>query len=130
MTDCVLLPQALAQAMRLLADAARPAEACGLLVGQERHVLGLAPSRNLAEQADAFELDTVLHLRLQRRLRGSGRAVIGVWHSHPLSLAEPSARDVAGAWDESLVWLITGTDGTRAWQPGAGGFCELGIRAP
>jgi len=130
MTDCVLLPEALARAMRLLADAARPAEACGLLVGQERRVLGLAPSRNLAEQADAFELDTAMHLRLQRRLRGSGRAVIEVWHSHPLSLAEPSARDVAGAWDDSLVWLITGTDGTRAWQAAAGGFRELGIRVP
>jgi len=129
-SGCVLLPGPLAQAMRLLADAARPAEACGLLVGQGRRVLALAPSRNLADGMDAFELDTAMHLKLQRRLRGSGRAVIGVWHSHPRTPAEPSPRDAAGAWDESLVWLITGADGTRAWQPAAGGFRELAIRAP
>lgn len=124
-----MLPESLAGAMRRLADAARPAEACGLLVGQGWRVAGLAPSRNLAEDADAFELDTALQLRLQRRLRGSGRAVIGVWHSHPRTRAEPSARDAAGAWDESLLWLITGTDGTRAFLPGPAGFRELAVHA-
>lgn len=128
MSGLVLLPPALAEAMRCLRDAWRPAEACGLLVGQERRILGLAPSRNLAEAPDSFELDSALHLRLQRRLRGTGRAVIGVWHSHPRTPAEPSERDLAGAWDDSLLWLITGAEGTRAWLPGEGGFREIAVR--
>lgn len=128
MNEPILLPRALAEAMRQLAEAARPAEACGLLVGQGRRVTGLAPSRNLSDAADAFELDAAMHLSLQRRLRDTGRTVIGVWHSHPLSPARPSARDAAGAWDASLVWLITGTDGTRAWLAAADGFRELRIQ--
>lgn len=127
MTDTVFLPAELRIAMRRLADAACPGEACGLLVGKGSVVMALAPSANLADAPDAFEIDTALRLRLQRRLRGRARAVIGVWHSHPRTRAEPSARDIAGAWEPDLIWLITGTDGTRAWRPDAGGFRELAL---
>lgn len=111
-------------AMRRLADAARPREACGLLLGTVGRIIALAPSRNLAAADDAFEIDTAMHLRLQR----TTRSVIGVWHSHPRGPAVPSARDLAGAWDPALLWLITGIDGTRAWTVGAKGFDELPIR--
>jgi proteasome lid subunit RPN8/RPN11 len=118
------VPRDLLAAMQRLAATACPAEACGLLLGTPRRITALAPSRNLATAEDAFEIDTALHLRLQR----TTRAVVGVWHSHPRGPAVPSARDQAGAWDPSLLWLITGADGTRAWQPGTSGFDELSIR--
>lgn len=127
----VVLPAALARAMARLAAAAWPREACGLLVGQaagaEVIVTGLAPSRNRAAAADAFEIDTALRLALQRRLRREGEAVIGVWHSHPAGPAMPSARDAAGAWEAGLIWLITAGETTTAWQAlGAGaGFTPV-----
>jgi proteasome lid subunit RPN8/RPN11 len=127
-SEAVLLPADLDRAMRRLAAAAAPREACGLLVGRGTAVAALAPSANLAGADDAFELDTALRLALQRRLRGSARQVTGVWHSHPRTRAEPSARDAAGAWEPALLWLITGTDGTRAWRPEADGFRELPVR--
>jgi proteasome lid subunit RPN8/RPN11 len=123
----VRLPGDIAAALPRLAAAALPREACGLMTGQVREGVllldGLAPSRNLAEAEDAFELDTALHLRLQRMTR----AVAAVWHSHPNGAAVPSARDAAGAWDAGLVWLITAGAETRAWQPeGEGrGFLPL-----
>lgn len=110
--------------MQRLATAAAPREACGLLLGTRGRITALAPSRNLAASADAFEIDTALHLRLQR----TTRSVVGVWHSHPRGPAVPSARDQAGAWDAALLWLITGSDGTRAWRLAAHGFGELPIR--
>ncbi len=125
----VLLPRAIADAMPRLAAAALPREACGLLIGRKDGdalvIDGLAPSRNLAADEDAFELDTALHLRLQRLTR----AVAGVWHSHPGGRAIPSARDAAGAWDAALVWLITAGDETTAWAPdGEGrGFAPLSL---
>lgn len=127
MIRTVRLHPAIAAALPRLAAAALPREACGLLTGRREGgtlVLdGLAPSRNLAAEVDAFEIDTSLHLRLQRETR----AVAAVWHSHPSGRAEPSARDAAGAWDGALVWLITSAEGTTAWAPrGAGnGFTEL-----
>lgn len=125
----VRLPGEIARALPRLTAAALPREACGLLTGQVKEGVlvldGLAPSRNLAAGDDAFELDTGLHLRLQR----TTRAVAAVWHSHPRGPAVPSARDAAGAWDHGLVWLITAAGETLAWQPaGAGrGFASLAI---
>lgn len=127
MTEALALPPDLLCAMQHLAAAARPREACGLLLGQGARVLALAPSRNLAEAADAFEIDAALQLRLHRQLRGSGQAVTGIWHSHPCSAAVPSARDLAGAWDETLAWVITGTDRTRAWRIADGRPRELAL---
>jgi proteasome lid subunit RPN8/RPN11 len=123
----VRLHPEVAVALPRLAAAALPREACGLLTGRrEGDVLvldGLAPSRNLAEGEHAFELDTALHLRLQR----TTRAVAAVWHSHPRGGATPSARDAASAWDPGLVWLITAAGETSAWLPvGQGaGFAPL-----
>ena len=113
--------------MVALARAAHPREACGLLVGHGAAITGLAPTANLAATEDAFEIDTAAQLRLQRRLRGTGRAIIGVWHSHPRGGAEPSARDLAGAWDAGLVWLITAGGQTRAFAPAPGGFRPLDL---
>jgi proteasome lid subunit RPN8/RPN11 len=118
------VPHDLLAAMARLAASAHPREACGLLLGTPQRIAGLAPSRNLALEADMFEIDTLLHLRLQR----TTRAVVGVWHSHPSGPAVPSARDRAGAWDPALIWLITGPHGTRAWTLHAGRVDEVPIQ--
>lgn len=116
----VAVPGDLLAALPRLAAAALPREACGLLVGHAGAdrvaVTGLAPSRNLAEATDAFEIDTALQLALQRRLRGTAEAVVGVWHSHPTGAPTPSARDAEGAWETGLAWLITSGEETAAWR--------------
>lgn len=123
----VVLPRAIAAALPRLAAAALPREACALMTGRRAGdalvIDGLAPSHNLAVAEDAFEIDTALHLRLQR----ATRAVAAIWHSHPEGAAVPSARDAAGAWDGGLVWLITARGETTAWLPvGEGrGFTPL-----
>lgn len=122
------IPADLLAAMRRLAQAAAPREACGLLLGGGERVLALAPSRNLAAAKDAFEIDTALHLRLQRLARARpGRNVLGVWHSHPRGPAVPSARDLAGAWDPGLAWLITAAEGTRGWRLRDQSFVEISL---
>lgn len=115
----VALPPDLRTALPRLAASAWPREACGLLVGRATAdgvaVTGLAPSRNLAAENDAFEIDTAMRLALQRRLRGRGEGVVGVWHSHPAGAPVPSARDAEGAWEGGLAWLITSGEETTAW---------------
>jgi proteasome lid subunit RPN8/RPN11 len=116
----VAVPGDLLRALPRLAAAAMPREACGLLVGRAAAdgvtVTGLAPSRNLAAAEDAFEIDAALQLALQRQLRGTAEAVVGVWHSHPTGAPTPSARDVEGAWEAGLAWLITAGEETAAWR--------------
>jgi proteasome lid subunit RPN8/RPN11 len=45
-------------------------------------------------------------------LRGTGRAVVGVYHSHPATPAEPSISDVAEAHYAEFIYLIVSLLGT------------------
>lgn len=99
-----------------------PREACGLLVGRmmetgEAVVETVEAVANLSKADDAFELDPVARIALQRRLReaGEGRAVIGHYHSHPFGESHPSVRDLARADESGLIWLIvsSGPEGVR-----------------
>ncbi len=105
-------------------EAAYPDEACGLLVGHddvvdaERSVTvtRAEPSTNVVEgdRASHFEVDPALRLRLQKELRGGPERVIGIYHSHPDSSAQPSATDLDAAWEPDLVWLVTSVLGGQA----------------
>jgi proteasome lid subunit RPN8/RPN11 len=127
-----------------LARAAYPHEACGLLVGRVTGdgdavlVTRIAESRNLAapERPDRFEIDPALQFSLMRDLRGTGEAIVGVYHSHPNGRPQPSPRDLADARDPDLVWVITGLTAqsaaeTRAFRlaPDGSRFEEIGLAA-
>lgn len=103
---------------RLVAEARRacPEECCGLLEGvregEEVTVLALHPAANVADDPKTgFLIDPVLHLRLARVLRGTGREIVGCYHSHPAGRAEPSARDREGGGEAGFVWIIAGVAG-------------------
>ena len=108
------LPGALRAQLLAEAHAAYPKECCGLIEGV-RHadgieVLALHPARNLAAGNDRFEIDPTEHIGLLKRLRGSGREIVGCYHSHPGGTAEPSETDRAGAGEDGFVWLIVAID--------------------
>lgn len=112
------------------ARAAHPQEACGLILGRADGWVAdeLAPCDNVAEAPEReFEIDPKSLLHWYRSLRGTERAVIGVYHSHPTGRAEPSATDAARAWDPDLVWLIVAGEAVTAWRPAAGGFTALDL---
>lgn len=100
------------EAIVAAAEASYPDEACGLLVGRwsaagDCRLRRAVPSANLApDPSAAFEIDPALRLDLQRRLRGGGQRVVGLYHSHPDGPARPSARDLARAWEPGLLWLV------------------------
>ncbi len=127
---------------RILAalEEAYPDEGCGLLIGRRGADGGIeadeiAPSANkAADRRHAFEVDPALILAWHKRLRGTAREIVGVYHSHPDGPAEPSPRDLARAWDPALVWLIAavGPDGAgdlAAFEPApdGGGFRPLAL---
>ena len=112
------------EAVVAAAEACYPDEACGLLVGRwaaagHCHLRWAVPSANLApDPSVAFEIDPALRLDLQRRLRGDGQRVVGLYHSHPDGPARPSARDHARAGEPGLLWLITSVSAGEALRSG------------
>lgn len=131
MSPCLVLPEALKTQLLTEAAAAHPAECCGLLEGVREggvvRITALHPSNNLSPTPQtAFEIDPSLQFSLLRGLRGSGRAVVGCYHSHPNGRAEPSPRDRAQGWEEGFVWVITATGVVAAYQ--APDFSPLAIQ--
>lgn len=119
------------------AEAAFPAECCGLIVGVAEgadavRVTAVHPSPNLALAAtgrrDRFEVDPRLRLRLHRELRGGAEAVIGLYHSHPGHPPEPSATDLAMAWEPELIWVIVAVAEGQAIQVAAHRLAPEGRR--
>lgn len=124
--DSLTLSAALLADLVALGKAAHPEEACALLIGQlngrSAILTRVEPSQNLAPDPKRFfEVDPALHLHLQRTLRGTDEGIIGVWHSHPCGLAEPSAEDRAASAYPGWLWLITDAKGNTAlWQAPVG----------
>lgn len=109
-----------------------PKECCGLIEGVKHEdfiaATALHPVRNLAAEPDRFAIDPGEQFRLLRRLRGSGRAIVGCYHSHPNGAAVPSARDRAGAGEEDFVWLIVGVAASGDVRLAAHLFARGGFR--
>lgn len=122
MKPCSLvLSSALRSQIIAEARAAYPRECCGLIEGVRRadtiEALALHPTRNLATASDRFEIDPAEHIRLLRTLRGTGREIVGCYHSHPDGEPKPSPRDREQASEEDFVWLIASVN--------ADGACEI-----
>jgi proteasome lid subunit RPN8/RPN11 len=85
---------------------AAPNECCGLLLGKDGRIDEAVRTRNVKESPSAFQVDPADHFAAIRRARADGRQVLGAYHSHPRSPAEPSPRDIAEAHDDALVHVI------------------------
>jgi proteasome lid subunit RPN8/RPN11 len=120
-----VLPDALHEQLIAEARAAFPIECCGLIEGTATPegwcATALHGSKNLAaDPAQNFLIDPQVHFDLLRRLRGTDRAIVGCYHSHPGGPSEPSERDRAEAMDNGFVWLIAGEGEVNAYLFGAG----------
>lgn len=122
----VRLPQQLRAQILREAENAGARECCGLVGGARDggifEVAALYPSRNLAAQADRFDIDPRDHLAASKAARASGHRLIGCYHSHPRGRPEPSARDLAGAGEENFLWLIASGGDLAAFVYLCGGF--------
>lgn len=134
MIRSVALSHALREQIGEEARAAFPRECCGLLEGVREgdavRVAAIHPTRNLAETNDRFEIDPAEHIRLLRALRGTGRKIVGCYHSHPHGRAEPSPHDREAAAEDEFVWLIAavrggGESSLAAFAFWNGGFVPL-----
>jgi proteasome lid subunit RPN8/RPN11 len=75
---------------------AAPHECCGLLLGRGGEIVEAVRARNIADDpATRFLVDPKDHFDGMRAARERGLDVVGFYHSHPHSPAEPSETDLA-----------------------------------
>jgi desampylase len=84
-----------------------PHECCGLLLGRDGHVADAMRARNIAaDPSTQFLIDPEDHFAARRAARRRGLDVVGFYHSHPSSPAEPSERDRAEFTYAGHLYLI------------------------
>jgi proteasome lid subunit RPN8/RPN11 len=90
-----------------------PNECCGVLLGGEGEVAAAVPITNVAsDPRRRYELSPAEHIAQIKKCRersssGSRVEVVGVYHSHPHTSAEPSPTDLREAWP-NFVYVIAG----------------------
>ena len=92
----------------------QPRECCGLLIGEDGRIVASLRATNLADSPSRFLIDPKDHIDASRTARAKGLDVIGFYHSHPHSAADPSATDVAEATYPDAVQLIGALKDKRA----------------
>lgn len=125
--------------LRRLAEISYPFEACGLLIGnsvgaddgsqveQVVHALNLHPTR----AQDRYLLDPEDFLATDCAARSQGLEIVGIWHSHPNSTAEPSIIDLEAAW-QGYSYVIVAVDALghsalRSWRLAGPQFREEAV---
>ena len=90
-------------------------EVCGLLV-QTGDVLTLVPTRNCSTEPGSFEIEHKDVDRVVLEASAAGRAVVGTFHSHVSSAAEPGDGDIAAAYSELMLIIDTCHQTARLWR--------------
>jgi proteasome lid subunit RPN8/RPN11 len=118
--------------LRREAGATAPTECCGALIGDRRggeiEIRTLIPVPNSAPDHSSFLIDAPTVLRLERQAACAGVEVVGFYHSHPTTSAEPSARDLELAVPGYVYLIIDVARGRiRCWRlrDDRSGFDEL-----
>ena len=94
---------------------AAPNECCGLLLGRGEEIVEAVRTRNISDDpATRFLVDPTDHFAGIRSARERGLDVVGFYHSHPRSPAEPSATDLAEFSYPDHLYAIVSLQAERA----------------
>jgi proteasome lid subunit RPN8/RPN11 len=102
------MASSVADAVIAHAKESQPRECCGILIGTTDHITESVRAGNLSESPTRFLIDPKAHIEARRTARTQGLEVVGFYHSHPHSPAQPSATDLAEAEYPECVHLIVG----------------------
>lgn len=123
-------------ATRLLFEAQKhpDVEICGLLAGERGQPVALYPVANRAPDPErSFLMDEQQQLDAMRQMRESGQDLLAIYHSHPASPPEPSARDLEElGYPDALLLIISlnikGVLEMRGWKLADGAAREVTLR--
>lgn len=128
----IKVPRKIVEQVRAAAEAAFPEECCGFLIGPvpdgferlERTVVveearALPNGWESAARTHRYQIDPRLFAKVEAGLSGTGRGIIGLYHSHPGVPAWPSPFDLERAWPCYSYWIVCVREGkardSRSW---------------
>lgn len=104
--EAVTIPAAVADAIIAHAREGKPEEVCGIVRGRALIAVETVRGRNIAsERIENYEVDPET-LLLQFAFEDQGDEMTAIYHSHPASVAYPSATDAWNAHYPESIYLI------------------------
>jgi len=130
--DSLVLEEAHWRALCGHADACVPEEACGILAGRDDRCVSVIPLTNTLHSATAYSVAPEELFTAFTTLENNAWELLGIFHSHPLGEARPSATDVADAHYPGSAYLILARSGNdwlgRAFNIRNGEVTEIPLR--
>jgi [CysO sulfur-carrier protein]-S-L-cysteine hydrolase len=83
-----------------------PIETCGFLMGPEGFITHSLEITNMEQRPDHFTFDPKEQFAAYRTVKELGIEIIGAYHSHPATPAQPSEEDIRLAFDPKLLYMI------------------------
>lgn len=106
----ITLPQAIYDEIIAHAQAGKPEEICGILRGRGTEAYELFRAKNIAtERIENYDVDPQTLMK-QFEFEEAGDEMMGIYHSHPVSVAWPSATDAWNAHYPDTYYLICSTE--------------------
>lgn len=103
-----VLPAAMRDEIVAHARAEAPRECCGIIAGTASGLTTLHRLTNNYEGVDFYRIDDDELYRLYMELEQRGEEIAAIYHSHPVSVAFPSARDVEyAAWSDPVYVICS-----------------------
>jgi proteasome lid subunit RPN8/RPN11 len=102
----VVMPEAVYEFIVAHARQGKPEEVCGVVRGRGLVAYEAVAGRNIApERIENYEVDPQT-LLLQFAFEDAGDEMMGIYHSHPISIAYPSATDAWNAYYPECTYFI------------------------
>lgn len=105
-SEPVVIPQAVYDTIIAHSREGKPEEICGVLRGRGLTAFEAIRGRNIAsERIENYDVDPQT-LLLQFAFEDAGEEMMGIYHSHPVSVAYPSATDAWNAHYPECIYFI------------------------
>lgn len=102
----VHVPRAVADEIVTHAREGKPEEICGIVRGRGLAAFTAIRAQNIAaERVNNYEVDPQTLLQ-QFKFEETGDEMMGIYHSHPVSVAYPSATDAWNAYYPDCIYFI------------------------
>jgi proteasome lid subunit RPN8/RPN11 len=146
----VRVPSAIKREITAAAEKAFPEECCGFLIGslpdgfeKQGRVVQVEQARALpngwesSARTHRYQIDPRVFAKTEEEFSGTGRGIVGLYHSHPSVPAWPSPFDLERAWPCYSYLIVCVREGKaagwRSWmrsEDGANFFEEPIVEEP
>lgn len=104
--EYIEIPKSVLAAMEQHALEAHPNEACGILSGTDFRTCRIHRMTNTDPSPVSYFMDPGEQFSLFKEIREEGERMLCIYHSHPVSEAYPSSKDIKLAFYPDVLYII------------------------